>query len=103
MEDALLSPGSYDAPIPIMVGGTGPKRTLKTLAMYGDVMNLDGWAGGGMALDYYRHKAGILDQHCENVGRDPSEIRSANCRVQRHRAEFEPMDATPDREPFEGH
>ena len=58
-----------------MVGGTGPKRTLRTLAKYGDVMNLDGWAGGGMALDYYQHKAEILEQHCEDVGRDPAEIR----------------------------
>ena len=74
-DNARLSPGSYDKPIPIMVGGTGPKRTLRTLAKYGDVMNLDGWAGGGMALDYYKYKAGILEQHCEDVGRDPAEIR----------------------------
>ena len=75
LDGARLSPGSYSEPIPIMVGGTGPKRTLRTLAKYGDVMNLDGWAGGGMALDYYRYKAGILEQHCEDVGRDPAEIR----------------------------
>ena len=75
IDAARLSPGSYAAPIPIMVGGTGPKRTLRTLAKFGDVMNLDGWAGSGMALDYYRYKAGILEQHCEDVGRDPAEIR----------------------------
>ena len=75
IDSARLSPGSYNEPIPIMVGGTGPKRTLRTLARFGDVMNLDGWAGGGMALDYYRYKAGILEQHCEDVGRDPAEIR----------------------------
>lgn len=75
VDQAFLSPGSFDAPIPIMVGGTGPKRTLRTLAKYGDVMNLDGWAGGGMALDYYQHKASILEGHCEDVGRDPAEIR----------------------------
>ena len=38
-------------------------------------MNLDGWAGGGMSLKYYQHKASILDKHCEDCGRDPSEIR----------------------------
>ena len=75
LDEAVLSPGSYAAPIPIMVGGTGPKRTLRTLARYGDVMNLDGWAGGGMSLEHYRHKAGILEQHCEDVGRDPADIR----------------------------
>ena len=58
-----------------MVGGTGPKRTLRTLARYGDVMNLDGWAGGGMSLDYYKSKSDILDRHCADCGRDPSEIR----------------------------
>ncbi len=75
LDNARLSPGSYGKPIPIMVGGTGPKRTLRTLARYGDVMNLDGWAGRGMSLDYYKYKAGILEQHCEDAGRDPAEIR----------------------------
>ena len=75
VDQAVLSPGSCDAPIPIMVGGTGPKRTLRTLAKDGDVMTLDGGAGGGMALDYYRQKADILEGHCEDVGRDPAEIR----------------------------
>ncbi len=77
LDHAQLSPGNFDdsKPIPIMVGGTGPKRTLRTLARYGDVMNLDGWAGAGMSLEYYKHKAGILEQHCEDCGRDPAEIR----------------------------
>ena len=75
LDQAQLSPGSFSAPIPIMVGGTGPKRTLRTLARYGDVMNLDGWAGGGMALEYYQHKADILAKHCEDADRDPAEIR----------------------------
>jgi len=75
LDQARLSPGSFDVPIPIMVGGTGPKRTLRTLARFGDVMNLDGWAGGGMALEYYQAKAEILEQHCEAVHRDPAEIR----------------------------
>ena len=69
------APGSYDKPIPIMVGGTGEKRTLKTLAMYGDIFNLDGWAGGPMTKEYLNYKWGILEQHCETMGRDPSEIR----------------------------
>ena len=77
LDHAQLSPGNYDnsKPIPIMVGGTGPKRTLRTLARHGDIMNLDGWAGRGMALEYYKYKSGILEQHCEDCGRDPAEIR----------------------------
>lgn len=75
LDDAPMSPGSYDHPIPIMVGGTGPKRTLRTLARFGDVFNLDGWAGGPMTRDYVDEKWAILTQHCENAGRDPAEIR----------------------------
>jgi alkanesulfonate monooxygenase SsuD/methylene tetrahydromethanopterin reductase-like flavin-dependent oxidoreductase (luciferase family) len=77
LDHAQLSPGNFDdsKPIPIMVGGTGPKRTLRTLARYGDVMNLDGWAGSGMSLELYQSKAAILEQHCNDCGRDPAEIR----------------------------
>ncbi len=75
LDEAPLSPGPFGSPIPIMVGGTGPKRTLKTLAMFGDVFNLDGWAGGPMTKEFLDKKWGILEQHCEIVGRDPTEIR----------------------------
>lgn len=75
VDDAVLSPGSYGAPIPIMVGGTGEKRTLRTLALHGDVFNLDGWAGGGMSMAHYRHKIEVLERHCEAARRDPKEIR----------------------------
>ena len=75
LTEAPLSPGREGAPIPILVGGTGEKRTLKTLAMHGDIFNLDGWAGAGMSLDLYKHKLSVLEKHCENVGRDPAEIR----------------------------
>jgi alkanesulfonate monooxygenase SsuD/methylene tetrahydromethanopterin reductase-like flavin-dependent oxidoreductase (luciferase family) len=75
LDEAPLAPGCYARPIPIMVGGTGPKRTLRTLAKFGDVFNLDGWAGGPMTRKYLDHKWDIVQQHCEEVGRDPSEIR----------------------------
>lgn len=75
LDEAPLSPGAYGDPIPIMVGGTGPMRTLKTLAMYGDVFNLDGWAGGPMTKSYLDSKWAVLERHCEAVGRDPTDIR----------------------------
>lgn len=76
LDEAPLSPGCFQEPhIPILVGGTGERRTLRTLARFGDVMNIDGWAGGPMTADYCRHKADVLDRHCEAVGRDPSEIK----------------------------
>ena len=76
LDQAPLAPGCYQKPqIPIMVGGTGERRTLRTLAMYGDIFNLDGWAGAGMSLEHYQHKIGVLERHCEDVERDPAEIK----------------------------
>ena len=76
LAQAPLSPGCFQKPhIPIMVGGTGERRTLRTLALYGDIFNMDGWAGQGMSLDVYRHKIGVLEKHCADVGRDPAQIK----------------------------
>ncbi len=79
LDNAVLSPGSAQEPhIPIMVGGMGERRTLRTLAMYGDVFNLDGFAArghGGMSLDLYNRKIEVLNRHCERISRDPAEIR----------------------------
>ena len=74
LDQAPLSPGSYDTPIPILVGGTGEKRTLRTLAMHGDMLNLDGWAGQGVSGELLRHKMNVVEKHCADVGRDPAEI-----------------------------
>jgi F420-dependent oxidoreductase-like protein len=55
-------------PVPIMVGGGGEKRTLRTLARHGDIMNLNETPGE------FARKVDVLNAHCEAVGRDPSEI-----------------------------
>ena len=76
LDQAPLSPGCYQKPhIPILVGGTGERRTLRTLAMYGDIFNFNGWTDG-MSMESYRHKLDVLERHCEDVGRDPAEIKS---------------------------
>ena len=76
LDNAPMSPGCYQKPhTPIMVGGTGERRTLRTLAMYGDIMNMDGWAGQGMSMEIYQHKVSVLEKHCADVGRDPAEIQ----------------------------
>ena len=70
LKEAPFAPrGGGDKPIPIMVGGTGEKRTLKTLAMYGDIMNVIA------SPDRIRHLSSVLEKHCENVGRDPADIQ----------------------------
>jgi F420-dependent oxidoreductase-like protein len=52
----------------IMLGGGGEKRTLRLVAQYADACNIFGSA------DEIRRKLDVLDQHCRDVGRDPSEI-----------------------------
>lgn len=54
--------------LPILVGGGGVRRTLRTVARYADACNL----GGGFAN--VKRKNEVLLRHCEEVGRDESEI-----------------------------
>jgi alkanesulfonate monooxygenase SsuD/methylene tetrahydromethanopterin reductase-like flavin-dependent oxidoreductase (luciferase family) len=54
--------------LPIMIGGSGEKKTLRTVAKYADLWNAMG------PLDVMAHKVEVLRGHCEAVGRDPSEI-----------------------------
>ncbi|MEM7020566.1 MAG: LLM class flavin-dependent oxidoreductase [Pseudomonadota bacterium] len=70
LKQAAFAPKSGNGQaIPIMVGGTGQKRTLKTLAMYGDIMNVIA------SPEQVKHLSGVLEKHCENVGRDVNEIQ----------------------------
>ncbi len=68
MKDALVAPRPVQARLPIMIGGSGPKKTLRTLARYGDQWNAMG------RLDKLAASDAILRQHCEAVGRDHREI-----------------------------
>jgi alkanesulfonate monooxygenase SsuD/methylene tetrahydromethanopterin reductase-like flavin-dependent oxidoreductase (luciferase family) len=54
--------------LPIMIGGGGEKKTLRTVARYAQ-----GWNVGG-SLEKLAHKADVLRGHCEAVGRDPLDI-----------------------------
>lgn len=54
--------------LPLLIGGGGERRTLRIVARYADAMNV----GGG--FDNVKHKDQVLRRHCEEVGRDPSEI-----------------------------
>ena len=55
-------------PIPIMIGGSGEKKTLRMVAQYADESNLV-----GSDQDNPR-KLEALEAHCERLGRDRSEI-----------------------------
>ncbi|HEY3209070.1 MAG TPA: LLM class F420-dependent oxidoreductase [Actinomycetota bacterium] len=53
---------------PILIGGSGEKKTLRLVAQYADACNLFGDAAT------VKHKLGVLEQHCKEIGRDPAEI-----------------------------
>jgi F420-dependent oxidoreductase-like protein len=70
----LNSPNSLQRPHPpILIGGSGEKKTLRLVARYGDMCNLFDLPGTGFA-DNLRHKIDVLRQHCHAVGRDYDEI-----------------------------
>lgn len=67
--DALNVPAPLSR-IPVMIGGNGERKTLRMVAQYADESNLMGMRGD---LDVGR-KLEVLDEHCERLGRDRSEI-----------------------------
>ena len=74
LNQAPFSPPCAQTPhLPILVGGNGEKRTLKTCAKYADICNIDFNNPGGP--DVFRHKISVLEKHCEDIDRDPAEIK----------------------------
>ena len=57
------------APVQVVVGGGGERRTLRIAAELGDACNLV-----TSDPDVLRHKIGVLRRHCAEVGRDPAEV-----------------------------
>ena len=69
LAQTLNSPQPLSKP-PIMIGGTGEKKTLRLVAQYADACNLF----AGMGLDVVRSKLDVLKRHCEEIGRDYATI-----------------------------
>lgn len=55
--------------IPIIVGGSGERRTLQIAARLGDGCNLPS------DLEVLDHKLAVLREHCRAVGRDPADVQ----------------------------
>lgn len=51
---------------PVLIGGTGERRTLRLVAQYGDACNLFDVPDGGRTV---RRQLEVLDRHCADVGR----------------------------------
>jgi F420-dependent oxidoreductase-like protein len=67
--EAICYPRPLQERVPIMVGGSGERRTLRLVAQHADACNLFGDAAT------VRHKVEVLHRHCDSVDRDPSEVR----------------------------
>ena len=67
-DDALLAPRPVQSHLPILVGGSGPRKTLRTVAL-----RADGWNTSG-TVEEVRAKLDLLAEHCSDVGRDMARI-----------------------------
>jgi alkanesulfonate monooxygenase SsuD/methylene tetrahydromethanopterin reductase-like flavin-dependent oxidoreductase (luciferase family) len=54
---------------PIMIGGAGPKLTLRLVARVADV-----WNCPARTPEEFRQSSAVLDEHCAAIGRDPATI-----------------------------
>ena len=72
LRDARNEPRPVQQKLPIWVGGGGEKRTLRIAARHAD-----GWNVPFISPDQFAHKSRVLDDHCDAVGRDRSEIKRA--------------------------
>ena len=68
---ALAHPKPLQQPYPpIWIGGGGEQRTLRIVARHADV-----WNHGGGPVETALHKVEVLDRHCDEIGRNPADIR----------------------------
>ncbi len=73
LKDARCEPKGPQRPHPpIVIGGGGEKRTLRTTAQWANH-----WNSPPLELSLWQHKRSVLDQHCSDLGRDPSEIMNS--------------------------
>jgi len=70
LNDAQMRPTpTRPSGIPLLIGGSGEKRTLRMVARFADE-----WNSNASNHDTYRHKVAVLERHCKETGRDSSEI-----------------------------
>jgi alkanesulfonate monooxygenase SsuD/methylene tetrahydromethanopterin reductase-like flavin-dependent oxidoreductase (luciferase family) len=67
-DDLVQAPLPVQPHLPIMIGGSGEKKTLRSVARYADMWNAMG------PLDVMARKVDVLRGHCDAVGRDIGDI-----------------------------
>jgi len=70
LAETLCSPLPLHRHPEVLIGGSGERKTLRLVAQYGDACNLF-----PSSPDEVAHKLDVLRRHCDDVGRDPAEIR----------------------------
>jgi F420-dependent oxidoreductase-like protein len=68
VENAINNPKPIRGDIPILIGGSGERKTLRFVAKYADGSNLFG------DVERVKHLLGVLEGHCHDMGRDVGEI-----------------------------
>jgi probable F420-dependent oxidoreductase len=63
-----LNPGPVNGSMPLMIGGSGEKFTLRLVAEHANLSNVFG------PVENVQHKNNVIDQWCRKIGRDPKEI-----------------------------
>ena len=71
LSNARCEPKPVQARIPIVIGGRGPKRTLRAAARWADMWDL----AGPDSPTQWKATSDVLDQRCADIGRDPADIR----------------------------
>ena len=72
MTGAQCDPRPVQESLPLWIGGGGERRTLRIAAQFAD-----GWNVPFIAPEDFARKRAVLHRHCDDVNRDPAEIRCA--------------------------
>jgi F420-dependent oxidoreductase-like protein len=89
--ETICYPRPLQEHVPVLVGGSGPRRTLALAARYADACNLFG------GPDDVRRLAGVLRAHCEEAGRDPADVLVSHLSTAVAEPTRRQLDATVDR------
>ncbi|MFQ5666923.1 MAG: LLM class F420-dependent oxidoreductase [Candidatus Binatia bacterium] len=72
LRDAYFQPKALQQPHPpIMIGASGEKVALRVVAKHADIWNTFG------SPELFRHKIGVLGEHCRRIGRNVEEIEKS--------------------------
>ena len=70
LRGAVCEPKPVQRPHPpFVIGAGGERAALRVVAGHADIWNCPARTAGE-----FRHKSGVLDEHCAAIGRDPAEI-----------------------------